>query len=72
MCSKFALIFSVWALTAPAFTSFLTIAAEISDPIAAVGSLGALLGVLLFGWLVYRRENAKSTAARSTAIAKQS
>jgi hypothetical protein len=45
---------------------------EIGDPIAAVGALGALLGMLLFGWLVYRREGAKSTAARSTATARLS
>jgi hypothetical protein len=45
---------------------------EMGDPIAAVGSLGVLLGMLVFGWLVYRREDAKWTAARSTATTRQS
>ena len=45
---------------------------EMGDPIAAVGSLGVLLGMLVLGWLVYRREDAKWTAARSTATTRQS
>jgi hypothetical protein len=45
---------------------------EIGDPIAAAGALGALLGMLLFGWLVYRRQDAKSFAPRATTVAKQS
>ena len=38
---------------------------EIGEPIAAAGSPILLAGMLLFGWLVYRREGIKPVAARS-------
>jgi hypothetical protein len=34
----------------------------IGDPIAAVGSIIVLLGMLLFGWLVFRGEKAAASA----------
>jgi cbb3-type cytochrome oxidase subunit 1 len=39
---------------------------EIGDPIAAVTSLVVLADMLLFGWLVFRRESAELTSQRST------
>jgi peptidoglycan/LPS O-acetylase OafA/YrhL len=38
---------------------------EVGDPIAAVGSLVVLADMLLFGWLVFRREPADRASARS-------
>jgi peptidoglycan/LPS O-acetylase OafA/YrhL len=38
---------------------------EIGDPIAAVSSLIVLADMLLFGWLVLRREGIEATAPRS-------
>jgi hypothetical protein len=38
---------------------------EIGDPIAAVSSLFVVADMLLFGWLVFRRESAQATAPRS-------
>jgi peptidoglycan/LPS O-acetylase OafA/YrhL len=38
---------------------------EIGDPIAAVSSLIVVADMLLFGWLVLRRESAEATAPRS-------
>jgi len=43
---------------------------EIGDPIAAVSSLVVLLDMLLFGWLVFRREAAEQTAARPATSAR--
>jgi hypothetical protein len=37
----------------------------IGDPIAAVGSIVVLADMLLFGWLVLRRETVKADAPRS-------
>jgi hypothetical protein len=39
---------------------------EIGDPIAAVSSLLVLADMLLFGWLVFRREPVEQTSQRST------
>ena len=39
---------------------------EIGDPIAAVSSLLVLADMLLFGWLVFRREPVEQTGQRST------
>ena len=38
---------------------------EIGDPIAAVSSLFVVADMLLFGWLVFRRESAQAPAPRS-------
>jgi hypothetical protein len=38
----------------------------VGDPIAAVGSLVILADMLLFGWLVYRRERMKLAGQSST------
>src|SRR5882724_7122765 len=43
---------------------------DIGDPIAAVSSLVVLADMLLFGWLVFRREAAEQAAARSAAAAR--
>src|ERR1700684_346062 len=42
---------------------------EIGDPIAAVSSLLVLADMLLFGWLVFRREPVGQTCPRSTVAA---
>jgi hypothetical protein len=39
---------------------------EIGDPIAAVSSLLVLADMLLFGWLVFRREPVEQTSQPST------
>ena len=39
---------------------------EIGDPIAAVSSLLVLADMLLFGWLVFRREPVEQTGQQST------
>lgn len=41
----------------------------VGDPIAGAGSLLVLADMLLFGWLVFRREGVASAAARSAAPA---
>jgi hypothetical protein len=38
---------------------------QVGDPIAAVGSLLVLASMLLFGWLVYRRQPADVSKTRS-------
>src|ERR1700685_626003 len=42
---------------------------EIGDPIAAVSSLIVLADMLLFGWLVFRREPVEQTGQRFTVAA---
>jgi predicted membrane chloride channel (bestrophin family) len=42
---------------------------EIGDPIAGVSSLAVLADMLLFGWLVFRREAAGQAVMRSAAPA---
>jgi hypothetical protein len=42
---------------------------ESGDPIAAVGSLIVLAGMLLFGWLVFRAERAPAREGLSMAPA---
>ena len=37
----------------------------LGDPIAAIGSMVILLDMLLFGWLVFRREATESSVRRS-------
>jgi hypothetical protein len=37
------------------------------DPIAAIGSFIVLLGILVFGWLVYRGERVETTAKLASA-----
>jgi hypothetical protein len=42
---------------------------RLGDPIAAVASIVILLDMLLFGWLVLRREAADTSVRRGFAIA---
>ena len=40
----------------------------LGDPIAAIGSMVILLDMLLFGWLVFRRDATKSSVRRVSAV----
>jgi hypothetical protein len=40
----------------------------LGDPIAAIGSMVILLDMLLFGWLVFRREATESGVRRASAV----
>ena len=63
----------IWIVATVAATvgvGLLTAGHETGEPIAAVSSPILLADMLLFGWLVYRREGAQSIAVRSATAAR--